>query len=131
MCWQASIALAKSSMERDARSWLWDVLEAAQAIESFVQGLDAGSYAAEPLVHSAVERKFLIIGEALNQLSKADPAIAARIPDLRAIVGFRNLLVHGYAEVDHAIVWNAIQRSLPRLRKVAQGILDGLGKQAG
>jgi uncharacterized protein with HEPN domain len=96
-------------MERDARSWLWDVLDAAEAIASFVEGVDAASYAAQPLVHSAVERKFLTIGEALNQLSRASPELAARIPDLRAIVGFRNLLVHGYAEVDHGIVWTAIQ----------------------
>lgn len=118
-------------MERDARSWLWDVLEAARAIESFVQGLDAGSYAAQPLVHSAVERKFLIIGEALNQLSKADPSTAARVPELRVIVGFRNLLVHGYAEVNHDLVWNAIQKSLPKLRQAAQEVLDDLSRQSG
>lgn len=118
-------------MERDARSWLWDVLDAAQAIDSFVQGLDAASYAAQPMVHSAVERKFLTIGEALNQLSRANPDLAAGIPDLRAIVGFRNLLVHGYADVDHAIVWTAIHESLPRLRKVVQGLLDDLDGESG
>ncbi|HET8748579.1 MAG TPA: HepT-like ribonuclease domain-containing protein [Ramlibacter sp.] len=118
-------------MERDARAFLWDVLEAAQAIESFVQGLDATSYAAQPLVHSAVERKFLVIGEALNQLSKADPTTAARIPDLRAVIGFRNLLVHGYAEVDHDIVWYAIHKSLPQLREVAAGILKDFAGRDG
>jgi uncharacterized protein with HEPN domain len=115
-------------MERDARSWLWDVLDAAQAIESFVHELDAASYLKQPIVQSAVERKFLIIGEALNQLSKAEPLLAARIPDLRSIVGFRNLLVHGYADVDHDIVWNAIRNSLPALRQVVQDILDDLAR---
>lgn len=64
-------------MRRDPRTWLWDVREAAIAIESFVSERDADGYAGSPLVHSAVERKFEIIGEALNQLSKADPALAA------------------------------------------------------
>ena len=55
-------------MQRDPRAWLWDVREAAFAIESFVTGLDSGAYARSELVHSAVERKFEVIGEALNQL---------------------------------------------------------------
>ncbi|HEX2544291.1 MAG TPA: HepT-like ribonuclease domain-containing protein [Ramlibacter sp.] len=118
-------------MERDPRAWLWDVLQAAEAIASFVDGIDARAYAAQPLIHSAVERKFLIIGEALNQLSKSDPTTATRIPGLRAIVGFRNVLVHGYAEVDHDIVWTAIRESLPRLRQAVQDILDELGDEPG
>jgi hypothetical protein len=58
-------------MQRDPRAWLWDVREAARAIESFVADHDAASYAASELVRSAVERKFEVIGEALNQLARA------------------------------------------------------------
>ena len=82
-------------MQRDPRAWLWDVQEAARSIESFTDGLDPASYAASELVHSAVERKFEIIGEALNQLAKVDPGLGARIPHLPQIVAFRNLLIHG------------------------------------
>jgi uncharacterized protein with HEPN domain len=113
-------------MERDPRSWLWDVIEAARAIESFVGGLDAAAYASQPLVHSAVERKFEIIGEALNQLSKAHPALGARIPQLRSIVGLRNLLIHGYAEVKHESVWKIIHQSLPQLLNEVHALLDEL-----
>ncbi|MFA7105650.1 MAG: HepT-like ribonuclease domain-containing protein [Dysgonamonadaceae bacterium] len=73
-------------MQRDPRAYLWDVREAADAILGFVAGVTFDAYAANPLLHSAVERKFEIIGEALNQFSKADPALAARIPDLPRIV---------------------------------------------
>ena len=38
-----------------------------------VAGLDIRTYAETELVHSAVERKFEIIGEALNQIAKLDP----------------------------------------------------------
>ncbi|MEO6016338.1 MAG: HepT-like ribonuclease domain-containing protein [Polaromonas sp.] len=84
-------------MQRDPRAWLWDVREAASTIEQFTAGLDAAAYAQTPLVYSAVERKFELIGEALNQLAKTRPDMAARVPYLPQIVAFRNQLIHGYA----------------------------------
>ena len=58
------------------------------------------------MAQAAVERKFEIIGEALNQLAKLDGAMAARIPELSQIVAFRNQLIHGYAIVKVSTVWN-------------------------
>ena len=43
------------------------------------------------MLRSAVERQFEIIGEALNQLSKVAPDLAAQIADLSRIVAFRNV----------------------------------------
>lgn len=87
-------------MQRDPRAFLWDVREAALAIQSFTAGMDAAGYAGNELVQAAVERKFEVIGEALNQLAKLDATIAARIPDFPQIVAFRNQLIHGYATVN-------------------------------
>lgn len=107
-------------MQRDPRAWLWDVAQAIGAIEGFVSGLDQAAYERSELVHSAVERKFEVIGEALNQLSKTHADLADGIPHLAQIVAFRNLLIHGYARVDHATVWGVIQHSLPSLREAVQ-----------
>lgn len=96
-------------MRRDARAYLWDIQQAADAIMRFLGGLDAARFAENELVYSAVERKFEIIGEALGQLSKADPALAQRIPDMRDIVAFRNVLIHGYAGIEHRRVWDIAQ----------------------
>ena len=115
-------------MSRDPRAYLWDVREAADAIEDFVTGLDAESYAATRLVHSAVERKFEIIGEALGQLAKVAPALAARVPHLAQIIAFRNLLIHGYATVQHATVWNIVRDALPSLRVSVSELLAELGE---
>ncbi len=113
-------------MQRDVRAYLWDMREAAQAIQDFVGGMDAATYAATPLVHSAVERKFEIIGEALNQLSKLDPALAARVPHQSQIVAFRNQLIHGYAVVNHETVWNVIQTALPTLLEAVRNLMSEL-----
>jgi uncharacterized protein with HEPN domain len=113
-------------MQRDARVYLWDVREAADAIANFLVGLELADYEASPLVHSAVERKFEIIGEALNGLAKADPDIAKCVPDIERIVAFRNLLIHGYAVVEHARVYAVARQLLPRLRDTVQTLLDRL-----
>ena len=115
-------------MQRDARAFLWDAMDAAQSIQNFVAGLDEVGYADSALVQSAVERKFEIIGEALNQLSKLDAPLAARIPELAQIVAFRNQLIHGYAVVKHGTVWVVIQDSLPPLLTCVQGLLRELGE---
>ncbi len=113
-------------MQRDPRAFLWDVRESALAIQSFVAGMDAGAYMANAMAQAAGERKFEIIGEALNQLAKLDATVAARIADLPQIVAFRNQLIHGYATVNVSTVWNVVQASLPPLLLQVQVLLHEL-----
>ncbi len=114
-------------MPPDPRAYLWDMQDAALAIQAFISGLGADDYITSTLVQAAVERKFEVIGEALNQLGRLDDALAARVPQRRQIVAFRNLLVHGYAAVDNRTVWNAIDRSLPPLLASVRTLLKELG----
>jgi uncharacterized protein with HEPN domain len=113
-------------MQRDPRAFLWDVRESALAIQTFTFGMDAGQYIQDALVQAAVERKFEIIGEALNQLAKTAPVLAARIPELPQIVAFRNQLIHGYATVSVSTVWSVIQISLQPLLNTANLLLTEL-----
>ena len=54
------------------------------------------------------------IGEAVGRLSAE---LRERYPELpwRQIADMRNLVVHGYNQVDLAIVWRAVERDLPPL----------------
>ena len=113
-------------MQPDARAYLWAIQKAAEAIQTFTAGLDVTTYARADLVHSAVERKFEIIGEALGQLAKSHPDLALRIPDFRAVIAFRNVLIHGYAVVDHDRVLRIVEGSLPDLRDTVKRLLDEL-----
>ena len=76
--------------------------DAAEAITSFTPGRSLDDYLTGRVPRSAVGRQFEIIGEALNQLRRIDAALVARIPELGRIVGFRNVLIHGYDEIDSA-----------------------------
>jgi uncharacterized protein with HEPN domain len=111
-------------MRPDARKYVWDALHAAELLRDFGKGKAFSDYAADALLRSAVERQFEIIGEALNQLARVDPATAANVPDLPRIVAFRNILIHGYASVDDALVWQALTEKLPNLASVLRELLQ-------
>ena len=110
-------------MKRNPKSLLWDAREAADAIATMVAGRSYEDFDRDIMLRSAVERQFEIVGEALGQLSRVDAEIAARVPDLRNIVAFRNILIHGYAAIDRARVWSVVQNDLPRLRAALAELL--------
>ena len=113
-------------MQRDARAYLWDIEQAARSIQTFMDGLDIQAYERTEIVRAAVERKFEIIGESLNQLVKQDPVLGSRIPRIREIIAFRNLLIHGYALVEAARVWRIAQEALPELRAAVTKLSEEL-----
>lgn len=92
-------------------------------IEAYTCDLDYSAYQANGLVQAAVERKFEIIGEALNRIYRTDPAILEQISEYQRIISFRNILAHGYDVIDHEIVWDAIQQHVPKLKTEPERLL--------
>lgn len=111
----------------DARVLLADVENAAADIERYLDGVDRIAYIGADEKQAAVERKFEIIGEALNRLHVIDPDLSQRIPQLRRIVDFRNLLSHGYDRVIPERVWTYANNNLPELRRIVQALITELG----
>jgi uncharacterized protein with HEPN domain len=112
-------------MPRDPRAYLEDIVEACRAISTATHGLDLPAYLANRLVRSAVEREFIIIGEALSALSRRAPAAFAAIAHARRIIDFRNQLTHEYPTIDDTIVWAIADRDVPVLQRECQRLLDG------
>lgn len=102
-------------MRLESKKYLFDILQAARRITEFTQNKEFSDYVADAMLRAAVERQFEIIGEALRRLSKEDSRTAARVRESARIVAFRNILVHGYAEIDDRIVWDIVQSKLPAL----------------
>ena len=111
-------------MPLDAKAYLADMIAAADRIFAFTSGKTYEDYLANDLLRSGVERQFEILGEALRKLSELDPQTAAAIPEYRRIVGFRNILVHGYASVDNWLVWGIVENKLPALRASVASLVD-------
>lgn len=118
-------------MGRDPRALLADVLDATRSIERFRQGLDLAGFRTDELVRSGVERKLEIVGEALNRLSRDHPELASQIPDIGRIIGFRNVLAHGYDVVDDEVVWDAVTTDLPELTASVEALLAELEREQG
>jgi len=110
-------------LPRDPRAYLHDILTAADAISAFLADADFDVYVENDLVRSAVERKFEIIGEALSRLARVDAVMAGRVSRWRDIIAFRNIIAHGYASLDHSVVWRAHKESLPALRAEVVALL--------
>ncbi len=106
---------------------LEDIRHAAQGIQDFTAGRSLIDYQTNELLRAGVERFYILIGEALSRLEKLDASLANQIADYRKIVGFRNVLVHGYEMIDDEIVWNTIQHHLPVLKQQVEKLLASIG----
>lgn len=53
---------------------------------------------------------------------------ASQLPALRAMVGFRNVLVHGYTEVDRAIVRDVVEHHLGDLLALVDAVRGRLAR---
>ena len=113
-------------MRRDSRVLLMAVVESADAIADAVAAIRFNDYCNSRLIRAAVEREFITIGEALNNLSRIDCGLFARIDQAPRIISFRNKLTHEYDRVDDALVWGVIQKSLSPLRATCSALIDSL-----
>ena len=110
-------------MQLDAKKFLFDIKQATELLSEFAENKTIDDYIEDAMLRSAVERQFEIIGEALSKLAKIDQGIAAQITAYRRIIAFRNILIHGYAQVDDYVVWDVLQENLPVLKNEVAKLL--------
>ena len=99
--------------ERDL-AYLWDMLDAARAIQTFVTGSSFDDYCANRMMKGAVERHLEIIGEAARRVSETTRQAHPDIP-WRAMIGQRNVLAHEYDAVLDEAIWAISVRRIPEL----------------
>lgn len=105
---------------------LEDIRASASFILERTRGLTSEQYQRDPVVTAAVERHFIIIGEALRRLQKGDCELAFQIEASPRIIAFRNIVVHGYDILDPLIVWGIIRNQVPQLHDDVAGLIAEL-----
>ncbi len=115
-------------MNVETKRRLLDALEACRAIQQFSTGIDYDAFLRDEMRQAALERKFEILGEALNRAEQSDSELADRLPELRRIIGLRNRIIHGYDAVDEEILWDAVQFKIPLLSEQLSVLLRHAGE---
>ena len=112
--------------KRDIKLYILDMLEAIDEVNKFVDGIPN----AEALVNNkekykAVLMNFIILGEASRNIFEE---VRINHPEVewKDVMNMRNKLVHEYFGVDNAVVWDAIKKDLPQLKKIITKIKNSL-----
>ncbi len=108
---------------RPEKLYLVDILEAADAIQRFLEPISEDSFLNDELRQSGVLQKLIVIGEAAARLPYDFQNEHAEIewPD---IIGFCNIAVHEYFAIMWEIVWETAITDVPKLRGQISIILE-------
>ena len=112
---------------RDPKERLRDMLEAIAAIERHLHRGKA-AFEQDELLQGWFVRHLQIIGEAARALPEEVRALAPEI-EWPKIVGMRNVLVHGYFDIDSDIVWDTADRDALALKPRTEQLLQRLEGQ--
>src|SRR5207253_9249816 len=98
-------------MDIEIKSWLYDILNAINEIESFFSNSDKEfvAYKNDVRTRRAVERDIEIVGEAMNRILQRDESI--ELKNSRKIVDTRNRIIHGYDTVSDEIILGNCHKS--------------------
>src|SRR5690348_16184246 len=108
-------------MELEIKTWLFDILNAIEEIELFINPEDFTSFQSDLKTKRAVERDIEIIGEAMSRILAKDDSVD--LTNARRIVDTRNRIIHGYDTVSDEILWDIIIQHLPTLKQEIQDLL--------
>ena len=109
-------------MNRDAIH-LVDILSSARTIRAYVEGVSRQEFLRDTQLQDSVIRRVEIIGEAAGRVSQRLRDQRPEIPwsDMR---GMRNALIHRYDDIDMDVVWETVERDIPRLIGQLERLLE-------
>ena len=112
-------------MQPRANSYLEHISCACAYIASRVETASLARYLSDEDLRFAIERNLITIGEAMVRVRDYDPETLVRIPGYRGAIGFRNVVVHDYHQIDDTQIWGIVTEFLPILAKDVRELLRG------
>ncbi len=110
------------------RGRLEDILKYAQNVEQIISGVSYDQFVADIRIYYSVMKNVEVIGEAANMLTRHFREEHCELP-WRLIISMRNVLVHGYAQVSDADLWQTAANDIKPLREQVQRYLDEIDWQ--
>jgi len=106
---------------------LEDIRDAAAFIADVTRDVTEADYQRNRMLRQSVERNFEIIGEAMRRITQNDPTVAQGISGYAQIIAFRNILIHGYDQLNDNLVWSVVRRDVPLLLAEVAALLAKVG----
>jgi uncharacterized protein with HEPN domain len=109
----------------DPRTDLEDIIDAAEKIERFTNGMSYEAFVEDEKTVDAVLRNFEVMGEATKNLPESFQETHDHVP-WTEMAGMRDRLIQGYATVDLEIIWTTIQRDIPEILTDVRSVMADL-----
>ena len=103
--------------------YLRDIVDAADAVATFLSGASRDEFLENELLRSAVLQKLMIMGEAAAHVGDTLRAKHPEVP-WRRIVAFRNYAIHEYFGLNWGYAWVAATEDAPLLRQKVLAVLQ-------
>ena len=101
------------------------MLDATESVRQFSTGRRREDLDSDRMLLFAIVRAIEVIGEAASKVTAETQAAFPEIP-WAPIVAMRNRLIHGYFDIDTAVVWKTVTEEIPTLHRSLKLLL---GKQ--
>ena len=110
-------------MTRDERQRLEDICDALGAIERHVgRSRTEGPARDDPMLRDALLFQFVVLGEAVKNLSDETRRSAPEVP-WASVAGLRDLIAHEYFRIEMARIVEIVERDIPQLRVAIDRLL--------
>lgn len=90
---------------------LSDMLSFVRELRAIVGSMTLEAYRAERVLNLAVEKLFINLGEAAQRVPEVERSNIDGVP-WRQVIGLRNILAHGYEQVDHETLFRTVTTEL-------------------
>ena len=108
---------------RKDKGRLEDILKFAHNVSVIISGISYEMFTKDIRIYYSVMKNVEVIGEAANMLTRHFRETHAELP-WRQIVSMRNVLVHGYAQVSDADLWQTATNDIQPLCEQVQRYLS-------
>ncbi len=108
-------------MKNDA-VYIADIQRSLERILDYTQE-GKGTFLEDEQIQDAVLRNFQVMGEAARRVSEESQQKYSEVP-WSDLIGFRNVVIHDYAELDLDRLWDTIEIDVPVLRKQIDNISE-------
>ena len=124
-------AMRKEEKEHRLLGYLKDILDCADEIQEFTQGMDWDRFEKDRKTQLIVERLLITIGEASKKILDGHGEFVRDHPELpfKKAYDLRIKLTHGYTSINARTVWGTVLDNLPGFAQEIRNILPDLLKE--